>query len=107
MPLYDYSCERCGPFRAWQRMSECTAASECPECGEAAPRVPSAPFLADMNPHSRTAHQHNEKSAHEPQVMSRGRMKQRGSKRGGHAGHGHHGHHHHHHHSGRPWMIGH
>ena len=107
MPLYDYSCEHCGPFRAWRRMSECTAASECPECGDPAARAPSAPFLADMNPNSRIAHQRNEKSAHEPQVASRSGMKGMGSKRGGHAGHAHHGHHHHHHHSGRPWMIGH
>ena len=104
MPLYDYACDECGPFRAWQRMSECNAASECPECAEPAFRVPSAPYLADMNSHSRVAHQRNEKSAHEPQVTSRGPMKERDAKRGGHAGHAHHGHHHH---SGRPWMIGH
>ena len=105
MPLYDYSCEDCGPFRAWQRMSECNAASECPECEEPARRVPSAPFLADMNSHSRIAHQRNEKSAHEPKVMSSGRTKELGSKRGSHAGHAPHGHHNHH--SGRPWMVGH
>ena len=105
MPLYDYSCEHCGPFRAWRRMSECTAASECPECKDPAPRTPSAPFLADMNAHSRVAHERNEKSAHEPRVMSRSRTKHLGAKRGEHVGHAHHAHHHHH--SGRPWMIGH
>ena len=40
MPLYDYACDDCGPFRAWQRMSECTAASECPEMRRA--RAPGA-----------------------------------------------------------------
>ncbi len=103
MPLYDYACEQCGSFRSWRRMSERNAPSECPECGEPSRRVPSAPYLADMNSHSRVAHQRNEKSAHEPQLVHRGRTKDQGTKRGAHTHHGHH----HHHHSGRPWMIGH
>jgi hypothetical protein len=52
-----------------------------------------------MNGHSRIAHQRNEKSAHEPQVVS-----------GSAHGHGHGAHHHHQHKHGvgqRPWMIGH
>jgi hypothetical protein len=58
-----------------------------------------APSLALMNGHSRIAHQRNEKSAHEPQVVS-----------GSAHGHGHGAHHHHQHKHGvgqRPWMIGH
>ncbi len=108
MPLYDYSCEHCGPFEAWQSMSECRAPFDCPTCGDLGARVVTAPFIADMNPNSRVAHQRNEKSADEPQMMSRGELNGLGSKRSkapGHGGHGGHGGHRHH--SGRPWVIGH
>ena len=110
MPRYDYSCERCGSFEAWRPMSEYSAPSDCPSCGNPSPRKVTAPFIADMNPHTRIAHERNEKSAHEPRVMSRGEMNRLGTKRsGGATHHHHHGHgsHAHHRHSGRPWMIGH
>ena len=114
MPRYDYSCDECGPFKAWRPMSEYSEPSECPSCGSPAPRAVTAPFIASMNPHSRIAHQRNEKSAHEPQVMSRREMDRLGATRSGGAGHRHHHHGHghghkhgHHRHSGRPWMIGH
>jgi hypothetical protein len=65
-----------------------------------------APSLALMNPHNRIAHQRNEKSAHEPQVVSRSRSQQTDhAHRHGHS----HGHHHQHRHgaASRPWMLGH
>lgn len=109
MPLYDYSCEHCGPFREWQSMSKCTAPSDCPTCGNPGARVVTAPFIADMNPYSRIAHQRNEKSADEPKVMSHAQLNRAGSKRSRAPGHHHHDHggRSHQHHSGRPWMIGH
>ena len=114
MPLYDYSCEDCGPFRDWQAMSAFTALIECPTCGGPAPRAITAPFIANMNPHSRIAHQRNEKSADAPEVMNRKEMDRLGAKRAGaRGGHGDapgrhgHAHSHGHGHSGRPWMIGH
>ena len=112
MPRYDYSCAHCGPFTAWRPMSEYAAPSECPGCGGPAPREIGAPFIAGMNPDSRIAHERNERSAHEPRVMSRGQMERLGSRRsgGGPERHAHHheaGGHGHHRHSGRPWMIGH
>jgi putative FmdB family regulatory protein len=101
MPLYDYQCASCGDFRVWRRMSEAGAPVDCTNCGAAAARAVVAPNLALMNPHSRIAHQRNEKSAHEPQVVSRSRPHQ-GEHR--HA----HGHHHQHRHgASRPWMLGH
>lgn len=102
MPLYDYSCAKCGGFRAWRRMSEADDPEACPSCSEPAARSVVAPSLALMASNNRTAHQRNEKSAHEPKVVS-----------GGQHGHGpgHHPHHHGHSHghggAGRPWMIGH
>ena len=101
MPLYDYHCANCGHFRAWRRMSEAGDPVDCTTCGAAAARAMVAPSLALMNQHNRIAHQRNEKSAHEPRVVSRPR-------RADHAhGHGHHDHRHGHGVGSRPWMIGH
>ena len=103
MPLYDYHCANCGHFRAWRRMIEAGDPVDCTTCGASASRAVVAPNLALMNPHNRIAHQRNEKSAHEPQVVSRSRPQQ--------ADHAHrhaHGHHPQHHHgASRPWMRGH
>ena len=101
MPLYTYACEGCGPFSAWQSMSRAADPAACPGCDEPAPRAISAPFLANMDPNNRVAHQRNEKSAHEPQTATRQQLDREGAKRGGH------GHHGHKHHANRPWMIGH
>lgn len=103
MPLYDYHCARCGDFRAWRGMSEAGDPLDCPTCDAVASRAVVAPNLALMNAHNRIAHQRNEKSAHEPQVVSGGRRRP-----GDHAHHGHgHGHQHQHGVGSRPWMIGH
>jgi putative FmdB family regulatory protein len=101
MPLYDYHCSACGDFRAWRRMSEAAEPVDCPSCAAPAARAVVAPSLALMNGHIRIAHQRNEKSAHEPRIVSKNEH--------GHGRGGHHGHHHEHGHGtgGRPWMIGH
>jgi hypothetical protein len=68
-----------------------------------------APNLALMAPNRRIAHQRNEKSANEPQVVSGSELRQ--GKAARHAHHQHHPHRHGHGHKhgvgGRPWMIGH
>lgn len=46
MPLYDYVCPDCGPFRALRPMSESARAHDCPQCGSPAPRPLAAPMLA-------------------------------------------------------------
>lgn len=46
MPLYDYDCPGCGPFRAFRPMSESARAQDCPQCGGKAPRRLAAPMLA-------------------------------------------------------------
>ena len=109
MPLYDYICDDCGPFRAWQGLALAETPVPCPDCDAAAQRSIAAPFIANMNPHNRIAHQRNEKSAHEPQMLSRQQLDKTGAKRS-QASACHHGHSHgqrHAHSSGRPWMIGH
>ena len=109
MPYYDYQCETCGPFEQFRRMSEATQPMACPSCQQSARRVLSSPFLATMNPHSRIAHERNERSAHEPRVERRGGPATHDHTHGhGHShGHGHHHPHHHGHAAKRPWMIGH
>jgi putative FmdB family regulatory protein len=123
MPLYDYSCPDCGPFRAWTRMSEAEAPGRCPECGQRAQRSVAMPFLAMMNANTRIAHARNERSAHEPRVMSKQELDASGRKRSEVFGDNRHrlnhygcGHDHGHagkgkfrraHNSTRPWMMGH
>lgn len=122
MPLYDYCCDCCGTFSAWNRMNQAAEPVACPVCDDAAQRVISAPFLNTMNPHNRIAHQRNEKSADAPAVMSRDQLGRSGSKPAGHAHHHGCGHHHHasrnpaverltgskaYQQSDRRWMIGH
>jgi putative FmdB family regulatory protein len=89
MPIYDYECASCGPFRRMMKMSEAGAACACPACGEPGRKQVTAPYLADMKPQTRMAHARNEKSAHEPKVVRRGEAG--GDWPGGH-GHHHHAH---------------
>lgn len=71
MPLYDYECGRCGPFRDWRPMSEWEAPVPCPECSALAPRLAAAPMLRVLSRNDRIAHERNERSAHEPRVVRR------------------------------------
>jgi putative FmdB family regulatory protein len=104
MPLYDYSCEECGPFREWQSMGLSSEPVNCPSCGQSSRRVIAAPYLADMKPNTRIAHQRNEKSADEPRVV---RKASHDHSAGGHVHPHRHGAGGHSHGPSRPWMIGH
>ena len=91
MPLYDYRCDTCGDFRDWQPMDRSQDPAGCPTCGDPADRRVAMPFIAALPAHTRIAHARNEKSAHEPRLMSRSEL----NAHGGHLGHGHcHGHSH-------------
>ena len=108
MPLYDYRCDGCGDFRAWQSMNQSDADVACPSCAQDASRQVTAPSLALMPANNRIAHGRNEKSADQPEVVKRSSMPAE-NKGGSHAhcGHGQgHGQGYGHSH-GRPWMIGH
>jgi hypothetical protein len=90
-------------------MSQAERAVDCPKCGKPSQRTVSMPFVSRLNPIVRSAHERNEKSAHEPRVMSRhdldglrGRkVDKHGHVAGGHA------HHRHSHARFRPNMLGH
>ena len=85
MPLYDYRCDACGDFRDWRAMAQSHEPAACPICGSLSRRRVASPFIAFMSPHTRTAHQRNEKSAHEPKVMTRDQL----DRMGGRVGHDH------------------
>ncbi|MGH6953082.1 MAG: FmdB family zinc ribbon protein [Alphaproteobacteria bacterium] len=106
MPLYDYMCRKCGPFREWQSMAAASDPCACPTCRRRSARTMSAPHLRASPATARyRAEERNERSANEPRVMQ--------SSGGDRARHGHHGHSHDHggrgqwQRSGHPWMIGH
>ena len=45
MPLYDYKCERCGPFEVWHKMAEAGSPRTCPDCNNTAIRVFTVPNI--------------------------------------------------------------
>lgn len=102
MPLYDYQCETCGPFRQFRAISERSLPIACDECGAEAERILTATQLNVMSSNNRIAETRNEKSAHEPGVVNV--MKPLDEKRPKAPkplhGHGHA-------HAHRPWMLGH
>ena len=85
MPRYHYNCLHCGEFTAWRRMSEARERAECPDCHAMGSRSVSLPFVNRMSATLRMAHHRNEKSAHEPQVMSRQQLEKSGRRRTAHS----------------------
>ena len=71
MPVYDYLCQRCGPFTRMRPMAEYELPSECPRCAAEAPRaILTAPYCSTVSAQSRTAHAVNERSASTPRTLS-------------------------------------
>ena len=102
MPLYDYACPVHGDFRDWRSMCDSALPAPCPECGTPSSRLVSSPFLRQVSPNVRIAHERNERSAEAPMVVSREELD---------ATHGRLGARHHHGHAGRNMyrrtMLGH
>jgi putative FmdB family regulatory protein len=74
MPVYDYLCDRCGPFTDMRPMADCDRPNDCPQCGNKAPRAfLTAPYLAAMSAERRLAHATNERSASAPLASSSGK----------------------------------
>ncbi|TCJ16145.1 zinc ribbon domain-containing protein [Rubrobacter taiwanensis] len=94
MPVYEFVCESCGPFEQWRSMGESGADMSCPECGEAARRLYTAPAIRRMSAGLYRALDRAEKSASEPEVVrkpGKGRDLRSGHRHG----------------PGRPWALGH
>jgi putative FmdB family regulatory protein len=70
MPVYAYRCDGCGPFEVVHSMAEAGAGTRCPECGGEARRVFTPPGLALLAQPVRRTLDIEEKSGHEPEVVS-------------------------------------
>ena len=46
MPLYDYKCDRCGPFEVLHAMAETVTPKACPDCDDSASRIFTAPNIS-------------------------------------------------------------
>jgi putative FmdB family regulatory protein len=68
VPVYAFSCERCGPFDVWRPLSEATRRAHCPTCRKPGRRVYTPPGLVKTPAPVRKAREFEEKSAHEPEV---------------------------------------
>jgi putative FmdB family regulatory protein len=71
MPLYDYQCRVCGPFKEFRPLSEWDEDTKCPNCGSSSKRCIAMPRLQCVSRNVRVAHERNERSAEEPRVMRR------------------------------------
>ena len=71
MPVYDYLCDRCGPFTDMRPMADSVCHVNARNAGTDAPRAfLTAPYFAAMSAERRLAHATNERSASAPQVLS-------------------------------------
>lgn len=71
MPVYEYLCDDCGPFKDLRPMAECDDPQSCPHCETMAPRVIlTAPNFFCMPAEKRKAHAVNERSTHAPQTLA-------------------------------------
>ena len=69
MPVYDYYCRTCDDeFALLQPMSRSAEPAACPACASSSERMISAPRLNTMRADIRSAHQTNERSAHQPKM---------------------------------------
>ena len=69
MPIYAFTCERCGPFDLTRPMAESGAPARCPRCAGEGARVFTPPGLALLDRPFRWALDEEDKSAHEPDVV--------------------------------------
>lgn len=74
MPLYDFVCGECGPFRAWALIRSSDGSAACPGCGAGCSRVLSVPQISTMNGMLRSAMARSERSIDEPRVAKRAHL---------------------------------
>ena len=70
MPVYEFTCEACGPFALRRRVADAAAAGACPTCAGPARRRFSPPGVARTSAPLRAARDREERSGHEPAVVS-------------------------------------
>ena len=69
MPVYEYTCETCGPFELWLSTVEVSSPRTCPTCDAPARRHFTPPGVARMPAPMRAARDREERSAHAPDVV--------------------------------------
>jgi putative FmdB family regulatory protein len=70
VPIYAFSCGQCGPFEVTRGMAQAAAPISCPSCGGVARRLFTPPALALLSKPVRGLLDLEQKSAHEPAVVS-------------------------------------
>lgn len=70
MPVYAFTCAGCGPFDLVRPMGQADAPARCPVCGGEARRVFTPPGLAFLARPVRRALDMEDRSAHEPDVVT-------------------------------------
>ena len=69
MPVYEYTCEACGPFELWLSVLDAASPRTCPACDAPARRHFTPPGVARTPAPMRAARDREERSAHEPAVV--------------------------------------
>jgi putative FmdB family regulatory protein len=70
VPIYAFTCTRCGSFDLIRRVAEAGAPASCPRCGTDARRLFTPPGLALLGKPVRGLLDLEEKSAHAPEVVA-------------------------------------
>ena len=70
MPIYAFSCTSCGLFDVARAMADAAEPAPCPTCGGQARRVFTPPGLPLLAKPVRRAFDLEEKSTHEPEVVT-------------------------------------
>ena len=70
MPIYEFTCERCGAFELSRPMAEAADPACCPSCGTIARRVFTPPGLALLAKPMRRMLDEEDRSAHAPDVVT-------------------------------------
>jgi len=73
VPLYAFRCADCGSFDLQRPVAEAGSPAPCPACGARAERVFTPPGLALLARPTRRVLDLEEKSGHEPDVVSQKR----------------------------------
>ena len=70
MPIYAFDCDACGPFELARRVEDAARPAACPTCASEGRRIFTPPGLALVPRPVRRAREREEKSAHEPDVVT-------------------------------------
>jgi putative FmdB family regulatory protein len=82
MPVYAFTCAACGGFELMRPMAQAAEPAPCPTCGTEARRVFTPPGLALLAQRVRGVLDMEEKSAHEPAVVTEKRGRPRAHAHG-------------------------